>query len=1039
MHMSRLPNSSLLAFLLFFLLVPSLDSRRRQHADRDFGDRLSDDDKHFDYKSAPGEHIPTETTTEKPKSTIGSTNAPVTTTVAPEPESTTTGLSNEEMVKKLLEGANDLGNLTKLVEEEHAEALDEATNRTVLWIDTSYKAMDFNLSIDEMEECVTWQKFWNLTEAAKEAKLSEPTNITSGGNETEIGEENSELKDVETKLKETELVNTGKRLKVLGLNPELLEAFKAVGLVYREICGNHGRTLWYRTREDASLIGIDSFSPICEPFKEELNPDESTLSKLALKLNLLIQNVTEGFQPALRRGGLNSTSSEVEEPDNSTVSETEQILQAAVEDSTDSIVLLPSSTSTEAHAEVTTTTHQEPRQHKHHHHHHHHHHHQPHHQNHQDHQQTTSQPESPPSSPTHQPAPPDYEIRDDESEDVPFTSDLPPDDVSTTTTTTTEAPPSEIEVYDDDVWDYRDMEKRFKVRHRVVFDNNEIDEYGDEDGEFPSFHVASRRKKRRHVVLKTKIRKRRRKRDTSEEGRSGEKIDVGEDESEDDWLNVRQIIKTENGETTVAIIEEGNHLLSGNSTDTKAWIEIDASDVINPTLLISSPEAVAALGLDVDTTAFQRFENVGLYLPGICSEYVPKAIDEFNSSSFEGVEIEGPIGVNISALELAGVNLTMLADKLRNDTEVDEILSRTNGSTKNLGGSFILPVLNKNQYDPFSAPIVFQGSAVVVRFGIYIESMSNFQTSTMDYDMDIYLMMSWRDARLVNPYDKPILVKEEDILEKIWRPDPFFANAKEAEFHEVTFLNFLMRIFPDGLVFNLFFKTKPLIFILVAYPVETVRFEWFTRRKDAIDKNPDVKLPELYIDRYETTTCANERKSGAFSCLRAVFRLKRDVGFHIAQTYIPTSLALMFSWVGVWLPEEFMEGRIGVAITVLLTLSTESAGAREHLPSVSYLKAIDLWFGFITGFVFFTLLQTLFVIGFDKRANQLKKWAGRKTADITEEIREVLLQKATRYHKTGRYLDNFCRVFYPLSFILFLFMYYFVFTEGRQDDCMNRR
>ncbi|CAP38187.1 Protein CBR-LGC-45, partial [Caenorhabditis briggsae] len=326
-----------------------------------------------------------------------------------------------------------------------------------------------------------------------------------------------------------------------------------------------------------------------------------------------------------------------------------------------------------------------------------------------------------------------------------------------------------------------------------------------------------------------------------------------------------------------------------------------------------------------------------------------------------------------------------------------------------------------------------------------------------DYDMDIYLMMSWRDARLVNPYDKPILVKEEDILEKIWRPDPFFANAKEAEFHEVTFLNFLMRIFPDGLVlYETRVKIKPscnlilckyphdkqtcdLLIKSFAYPVETVRFEWFTRRKDAIDKNPDVKLPELYIDRYETTTCANERKSGAFSCLRAVFRLKRDVGFHIAQTYIPTSLALMFSWVGVWLPEEFMEGRIGVAITVLLTLSTESAGAREHLPSVSYLKAIDLWFGFITGFVFFTLLQTLFVIGFDKRANQLKKWAGRKTADITEEIREVLLQKATRYHKTGRYLDNFCRVFYPLSFILFLLMYYFVFTEGRQDDCMNRR
>ncbi|VDP24435.1 unnamed protein product, partial [Heligmosomoides polygyrus] len=50
--------------------------------------------------------------------------------------------------------------------------------------------------------------------------------------------------------------------------------------------------------------------------------------------------------------------------------------------------------------------------------------------------------------------------------------------------------------------------------------------------------------------------------------------------------------------------------------------------------------------------------------------------------SVTGVEIEGPIGVNISALEAAGVNLTALAEKLRNDTEVDDILSRTNASIK---------------------------------------------------------------------------------------------------------------------------------------------------------------------------------------------------------------------------------------------------------------------------------------------------------------------------------------------------------------------
>ncbi|MFH4976208.1 hypothetical protein AB6A40_002917 [Gnathostoma spinigerum] len=323
--------------------------------------------------------------------------------------------------------------------------------------------------------------------------------------------------------------------------------------------------------------------------------------------------------------------------------------------------------------------------------------------------------------------------------------------------------------------------------------------------------------------------------------------------------------------------------------------------------------------------------------------------------------------------------------------------------------------------------------------------------------MDIYLMMAWRDARLSNPYRKAILVKEEEILEKIWRPDPFFANAKEAEFHEVTFLNFLMRIFPDGRVlYETRIKLTPSCNLVLckyphdkqtcdlriksfAYPLETVHFEWFSRKKDAIDKNPDVKLPELYIDRYEPATCERSRKSGNFSCLRAVFRLKRDVGFHIAQTYVPTSLALMFSWVGVWLPEEFMEGRIGVAITVLLTLSTESAGAREHLPSVSYLKAIDIWFGFITGFVFFTLLQTLFVIGFDKRAAHLKKWTDQHKTELTQEALLSLTVRAKNYHKTGRDLDNFCRVLYPLCFVMFLIMYYFVITEGRQDSCLLTR
>ena len=41
--------------------------------------------------------------------------------------------------------------------------------------------------------------------------------------------------------------------------------------------------------------------------------------------------------------------------------------------------------------------------------------------------------------------------------------------------------------------------------------------------------------------------------------------------------------------------------------------------------------------------------------------------------------------MNISALESAGVNLTELAEKLRNDTEVDEILGHTKDTARQVG------------------------------------------------------------------------------------------------------------------------------------------------------------------------------------------------------------------------------------------------------------------------------------------------------------------------------------------------------------------
>ncbi|VDN07015.1 unnamed protein product [Thelazia callipaeda] len=98
---------------------------------------------------------------------------------------------------------------------------------------------------------------------------------------------------------------------------------------------------------------------------------------------------------------------------------------------------------------------------------------------------------------------------------------------------------------------------------------------------------------------------------------------------------------------------------------------------IKARMIVGSWEAAQALRLNISKQLFERHQLIGLLLDGVCADFVPNAIDEFNATKFSGVNIEEPIGLNLTALSLAGINLTELAEKLRNDSEVDLILSVT--------------------------------------------------------------------------------------------------------------------------------------------------------------------------------------------------------------------------------------------------------------------------------------------------------------------------------------------------------------------------
>lgn len=70
-----------------------------------------------------------------------------------------------------------------------------------------------------------------------------------------------------------------------------------------------------------------------------------------------------------------------------------------------------------------------------------------------------------------------------------------------------------------------------------------------------------------------------------------------------------------------------------------------------------------------------------------------------------------------------------------------------------------------------------------------------------DFHLDIYFNEMWIDPRLRHSSEYPVLVKDSAIFDKMWQPDLYFANAKDAKYHSVTAPNYLMLIHPNGTVY----------------------------------------------------------------------------------------------------------------------------------------------------------------------------------------------------------------------------------------------
>uniref|UniRef100_A0A183C9T1 Neur_chan_LBD domain-containing protein n=1 Tax=Globodera pallida TaxID=36090 RepID=A0A183C9T1_GLOPA len=285
-----------------------------------------------------------------------------------------------------------------------------------------------------------------------------------------------------------------------------------------------------------------------------------------------------------------------------------------------------------------------------------------------------------------------------------------------------------------------------------------------------------------------------------------------------------------------------------------------------------------------------------------------------------------------------------------------------------LTNEYIALLDDEKRYNKYATPTQDKGTATNVSMSMYIEGISSFSAQTMDYHLDMYMYQEWDDVRLRHNGTGPLLIRDKHVFKKLWHPDIYFANAKQASFQEITDDNFMIWIYPNGRVWYdcrislvaicmMDLWKYPLDSQIYAYPETHLRLRWSTRINPPIDRNMDIKMPDMNLIRIDTGECNGTYVEGIWSCMTAVFYVERAMLHHIIQTYLPTALIVIISWFNFWLDIDSAPARVSLSITTLLTIATQANAVKLALPEVSYIKAIDSWMNMCMVFVFAVMVE----------------------------------------------------------------------------------
>jgi len=251
----------------------------------------------------------------------------------------------------------------------------------------------------------------------------------------------------------------------------------------------------------------------------------------------------------------------------------------------------------------------------------------------------------------------------------------------------------------------------------------------------------------------------------------------------------------------------------------------------------------------------------------------------------------------------------------------------------------------------------------VVRVGGLINDIQQLDLQSHSYNVDMYIWFKW-----TNPDIDPSRSFE-------------FLNAFELWGHILTYESNKPEVLPDGTLYQVLrnqgkFNTK---LPLEKYPFDTQHLQvvledshaasdeivYIPDTPDAVAKSKDLLIPGWNVDDPSLTVVDNRydsnfgdpRFAGDITYSRATFDLavSRPKGTYALKLLLPMLLVALTSTMALLVHPRYVEGRIGIGITALLTLVALQITSNSSLPEVDYLILLDKIYIASYAFVVLTL------------------------------------------------------------------------------------